>query len=247
MKMKDVYESMKKKLMLKVYNRVKPSNLRSYYGQFGEDTALQTYFIGKMWNETSEYEVKTEGFYVDIGAFSPILISNTYWFYQHGWRGINVEPFPEVIAKFNALRPRDINISCAMGYKSGIDKYYSWGNSNLNTFSMEKVNDYLSRGLAKEKPTVLEIEMMKLEELFDRHLPKGQKIDFISIDVEGLDLDVLKSNNWGKYRPELVVVELDAGNIEEVINSQLYDYMIGNDFKLYYWLSPALIFVNALK
>ncbi len=241
------FANLKKVILAKLYNRVKPPNLRGYYGQFGEDTALQTYFISKSWNETKEYEVKTTGFYVDIGAFSPIHISNTYWFYQHGWRGINVEPFPAVIQKFDKERPRDINISAAVGEEEGLHKYYSWGNSNMNTFSAEKADLYIREGKVTGQPSILEIEMIRMETLLDRHLLPGMNIDFLSVDVEGMDLEVLTSNNWEKYRPELVVAELDCTGIDEVIRSELYYFMLGKGYTLYYWLNPSIIFANARK
>jgi FkbM family methyltransferase len=245
--MANMYKNLKREISSKLYYRVKPPNLRGYYGQFAEDAALQTYFINRRWDETKEYEVKGEGFYVDIGAFSPVLISNSYWFYQHGWGGINVEPFPDVLKQFNELRPRDINVSGAIGGKNGLQKYYSWGNSNLNTFSLEKVKEYISDGKATREPAVIDIEMVRMETLFERYLPFDQPIDFISVDVEGMDLEVLSSNNWEKYRPELVVVELDRFNIDEVIQSELYRFMLEVDYKLFYWLSPSIIFADVHK
>lgn len=242
--MESLYKNLRKAISTKLYNRIKPPNLRGYYGQFCEDAALQTFFINLSWNETNIYEVKNEGFYVDIGAFSPVLISNTYWFYQHGWRGINVEPFPEVIEKFNHLRPRDINVSCAIGSKDEWQKYYSWGNSNLNTFSLKKVEEYISNGKVKEQPIIIDIEMIRLETLLDKNLPDGQSIDFISVDVEGMDLEVLSSNNWIKYRPKLVVAELDDVSIDTVTQSPLYRFMLEKGYKLFYWLSPSIIFAD---
>ncbi len=230
-----------------MYDRVKPPNLRGYYGQFAEDAAIQTYFINKAWDESKTYEVKTEGFYVDIGAYSPIQMSNTYWFYQHGWRGINVEPFPEVIKKFNELRPLDRNVSCAIGTKTGSNKYYSWGNSGLNTFSEKKVEEYTRKGMVTGKPAVSDIEVIRMETLFDQYLPAGTPIDFISVDVEGMDLDVLNSNNWDKYRPELVAVELDTVNIEDLLLSDLYTFMNNKGYDLYFSLAPAIIFIDARR
>jgi len=238
------YKRRKKNLINRIYDRVKPPNMRGYYGQFAEDAALQTYFIDKMWAATGNWEVKNNGFYVDIGAYSPVLISNTYWFYQHGWRGINVEPFPDIINKFNTERPQDINVSLAIGSRAGLNKYYSWGNSSMNTFSADKVASYIRDGKVSGEPTILEIEMIKLETLLDRHLPDGVLIDFITVDVEGMDLDVLSSNDWRKYRPRLVSVELDCMNINDVIHSDLYSFMLSKGYELYYWLNPAVIFVD---
>ena len=118
------YKIAKSKLLNKIRERVKPPNLKTYYGQFGEDAAIQTYFINKSWDDNRSIDIKSDGFYVDIGAFSPILISNTYWFYEYGWSGINVEPFPSVINQFKLVRPRDINLSIAIGEKEGIQNLY---------------------------------------------------------------------------------------------------------------------------
>jgi FkbM family methyltransferase len=242
--MANTFSNLKKRIAKKIYERVKPPNLRGYYSQFGEDTALQTYFINKLWDETREYEVKQNGFYVDIGAFSPIIISNTYWFYQHGWRGINVEPFPEVIKKFDKERPRDINVSVAIGLSPGLHKYYSWGHSNMNTFSAEQAASYMREGKVAGEPAVFEIEVIRMDTFLDRYLPANVEIDFLSVDVEGMDLEVLSSNDWEKYRPELVAVELHYADISEVISSDLYCLMLAMGYRLYYWLSPALIFVD---
>jgi len=64
------------------------------------------------------------------------------------------------------------------------------------------------------------------------------------VDVEGMDLDVLSSNDWRKYRPRLVSVELDCMNINDVIHSDLYSFMLSKGYELYYWLNPAVIFVD---
>ena len=132
----------------------------------------------------SIFDDKKEGFYVDVGAFHPKLYSNTYYFYKRGWRGINIEPNPG--ANFG-IRKGDINLKCGIGLRQR--KYQQFKDGALNKFGE----------IGKD------VEIRKLDDVLQEH--KVKKIDFLSVDTEGMDLEVLQSNNWEKYRPEVVLVE----------------------------------------
>lgn len=169
------------------------------YSQEGEDMILRRIFDGQ-----------SRGFYVDVGAHHPKRFSNTYFFYKMGWAGINIDAMPGSMRLFKKVRSRDINLEKAVSSEKKIMTYYQFNEPGLNGFSKELSQS--RDGLRQYKIIATkEIESSTLAEILDDHLPPNTFIDFFSIDVEGFDLEVLKSNNWEKYKPKIVLIEvLDA-------------------------------------
>lgn len=148
---------------------------------------------------------KMNGFYVDVGAFHPTLFSNTYFFYLNGWRGINVEARPGSKKLFDKVRPRDINLETGVSRERGEMTYYFIGeDSPMNSFSPEFLKQIQ---MLEHVTSEISIPTLPLAEILERHLTKGQAIDFLNVDVEGHDLEVLESNDWKRFRPKVVVVE----------------------------------------
>ncbi len=205
------------------------------YSQEGEDLILKRIF-----------ENKQTGFFVDVGAHHPKRFSNTYLFYQRGWRGINIDPMPGIMQKFNHIRPNDINIEAAISDKKENLTYYIFNEPALNTFSETeaKKKDGLNNYKIIEKKI---IEVSRLDEFLDKYLPKNQNIDFISIDVEGLDLNVLRSNNWTKYRPKIVLAEAIQSSLENIFDTELVQYMILNNYALFAKTFNTLFFRDQTK
>ncbi|RBL91365.1 FkbM family methyltransferase [Chitinophaga flava] len=179
------------------------------YSSEGEDLILKRIF-----------EKKKKGVYVDIGAHHPFRFSNTYLFYKRNWRGINIDPLPGTQALFNKYRPKDINLE--MGVSGVLQEltYAIFNEPALNTFSAEKVLEYT------QEPCYQVIDRKKVEtrplaDILDHYLDPGTPIDFITIDAEGMDLEVLRSNNWDKYRPSYVLVESQPFELEKEGDSEL--------------------------
>lgn len=148
---------------------------------------------------------KMEGFYVDVGAYDPVRFSNTYFFYLNGWRGINVEARPGSRALFDRVRPRDINVEAGVSRERGEMTYYVVGDdSTMNSFSREFLQHIGMLGQVKRE---VKVPVLTLADLLEEHLPAPARIDFMSVDVEGHDLQVLESNDWERFRPKFVVVE----------------------------------------
>ena len=148
---------------------------------------------------------KMSGFYVDVGAFHPTLFSNTYFFYLNGWRGINVEARPGSKTLFDKVRPRDVNLEVGISRERGEMTYYFIAeDSPMNSFSPEFLQQIEMVEAVRSK---IPVSTLPLAEVLDRHLPKGQSIDFLTVDVEGHDYEVLESNDWQRFRPRLIVVE----------------------------------------
>jgi FkbM family methyltransferase len=185
------------------------------YSQEGEDRILFSLFD---LNNNRE----RKGFYVDIGAHHPERISNTHLLYRRGWTGINVDPFPGGMKLFKKKRPRDTNLEVGISARRQMLKYYIFNEPVFNGFS-EDVAKKADGFRGVKLLSSLEIETMPLSELLDKHLPAGRPIDFLNIDVEGLDLEVLQSNDWARYRPAVVAVEdgefmsLADGNATEIM------------------------------
>ncbi len=152
------------------------------------------------------FEHRANGFYIDVGAHHPTRFSNTYLFYQRGWRGINIDAMPGSMAAFDNLRSRDINIETAIGEKPGSMPFHIFNESALNTFdfTLAKERDGTDKYRIVE---IKQIQVQTLAKVLEEYLPSGMPIDFLSVDVEGLDLEVLRSNDWNLYRPEYILAE----------------------------------------
>ena len=218
---------------------------RSCFGQFGEDVCLQNYFAAKAWRENGrygDYDAMPAGFYVDVGANDPVLNSNTHWFYERGWNGINVDALPAFKAYFDSERERDVNIHAAVSDEEKDVVFYAWPDQPVfSTVSPELARE---RSEKLGKPEEVRLRTRRLETILAQHLPAGQQIDFLSVDVEGHDLAVLRSNDWVRYRPELVVVESDERRVEGVMGSDMTVFMAEHDYRVGYWIQPSVIFVD---
>jgi len=177
-----------------------------------------------------------KGFYVDIGANDPEVISNTKYFYDRGWRGINLEPHPILFDKICRIRIRDININAGVAQEETLLKFYRIDETEGtagSTFDPKSAKELEQKGY-KISP-VLEMPVIPLQKIFNENL-NNQKIDFMSIDTEGFDLEVLKSNNWNKYRPKFVLVET-VNNKKEILA-----YMTENSYKVIFENTANTIF-----
>lgn len=162
-------------------------------------------------------------FYVDIGANDPVIYSNTYGFYKDGANGICIEPNPSLCEKIKAKRPRDIVLGMGIGEKEGSLPYFMFANHSLNTFSPKEAAGAEKKGFKMTK-----------------------KIDVLSIDVEGWDLEILKSIDFTKIRPAIICTETKKyeENISET-ETPTGSFLKGKGYLLVYNLVNS-IFVDPL-
>jgi FkbM family methyltransferase len=149
------------------------------------------------------------GFYVDIGAAHPDYLSVTRHFYDQGWLGINVEPSLHFYPLLCKTRLRDINLPCAIGNSPGLATFYEIPKSAENSTLERPVADRLAASNLAATPH--EVEVVRLADLCDMHV-KDRTIDFMKIDVEGGEHDVLQSGDWERFRPRLLIVEATVVN-----------------------------------
>ena len=143
------------------------------------------------------------GFYVDVGAWDPVSHSVTRHFYDRGWSGVNVEPIAGRCRLFNAERPRDVNLNKAIGPEPGSMTFFECEEeSYLSTLSPEVAAGMRERGLTVHEYSV---EVITLADIFEKHCPGT--VDFLKIDVEGFEGELLKSFDLRRYRPRALVIE----------------------------------------
>jgi len=212
------------------------------WSQYGEDAHVRSHFRNKGWTKQGGFQTMQAGFYVDVGCCHPIRLSNTLWFYKAGWRGINIDPTPGVKELFDRWRKRDVNLGLAVSDHNGSLTFYTEGgkNSVYNTASPEQARLLVEQGLIKNMVEV-QVPCATLSSVLDKHLPKGQGIQFMSVDAEGHDLEVLQSNDWARYRPEVLLVEAHTDTLEHLMDSDLVRYITAQGYDIHAWLRPNLV------
>ncbi|MCB9317245.1 MAG: FkbM family methyltransferase [Lewinellaceae bacterium] len=222
-----------KKALLKLLNYIR---YNKSYSQDGEDIVLLSFF-----EERKNYI----GFYVDVGAHHPVRFSNTFLFYKKGWRGINIDPTPNSMRPFKFMRRRDINLEVGIGNKETEMTFFCFNEPALNTFD-QQVADLRSKNPNYTIRKTLNVPIKPLAQVLNDYLPSDSKIDFLSIDVEGLDLEVLKSNDWSKFRPEFLLVEDVNFTMEDPTSSEIYLFLKEKKYKIISSLKRTIMYKSIL-
>jgi hypothetical protein len=178
------------------------------YAQEGEDMILRRVFEGV-----------ARGFYVDVGAHHPHRFSNTHWFYRQGWSGINIDASPGSMTAFKWSRPRDINLEVAVDLEEGERQFFRFEDPALNTFLPDVAAERLAHGyhVIGRDP----VATRRLGSILDEYAPRDGEIHFFSVDTEGSDLRVLRSNLWTRHRPAVVLVETRESTIADVQEGEI--------------------------
>jgi len=142
--------------------------------------------------------------YLDIGANDPYLLSNTAFFYRKGCRGINIEANPQLIHQLRRHRKNDINLNIGVGREEGELDFYILQDPTLSSFSKDESERLTEMGVKLE--SVKKIRLTTLEKIIYKYC-NGIFPDFLSIDVEGMDLEILHSIPFDKYWPKVICAE----------------------------------------
>jgi len=206
---------------------------RTIYSNWSIDLAVDFYFKNKK-----------NGIYIDIGCHLPLINNNTYLLYKRGWTGINIDLDYSVIDAFNFLRKKDTNLQACISNKNEEKKLYF--------FHERAAKNTLSRDHAFGAKKILNIKTLTLNEIILKTPYYDKEIDFLSIDVEGSELDVLRGFDLNKYKPKIIVTEFIPHHVKEyyetsidqIIKSEIYDYLLKNNYKLINWIHDDLIFMR---
>lgn len=190
------------------------------YAQNREDILLARIFAGR-----------TDGFYVDVGANDPKNCSVTKHFYALGWHGVNVEPN----AKFHLLaedRPRDVNLNVAIGDQDGEQTFYEFSaNPALSTFVQLEAEEHRQRfgyAYVARRVPVRTLRSICAEQ-------SVREIDFMSIDVEGYERQVLSGADWRRWRPRVVLIEATRPHLTETTHAGWESLLLEADYRFAYF------------
>lgn len=142
--------------------------------------------------------------YIDIGANHPYRINNTAIFYNNGCRGINIDANPGLIKLFNIVRPGDININVGISQEEGELDFYIMEDETLSTFSKSEYELLVNSG--KKLKGIQRVKLTTIDKILKAHF-HGKFPDFLSLDVEGMDFEILKSIEFTKSCPKVICVE----------------------------------------
>lgn len=145
-----------------------------------------------------------KGFYIDVGAAWPDMHSVTKAFYLMGWRGINIEPNPELYSQLIAKRPEDINVQFAVSDQKGKVEFNLFPETGLSTLDSKIAHEHIKENYRCQQ---ISVSVSSLSDIWESYVPKNQEVHFLKVDVEGLERAVLKGNNWSVNRPWIVLVE----------------------------------------
>lgn len=202
------------------------------YAHCGEDVIIDYFFFHQK-----------KGFYVDVGAHHPKRYSNTARLYARGWRGINIDPDSSLIKVFDRQRKHDINVNVGVAKVSGALTLHRFSDPAVNTFSEENAARLRSHKWLSEIATET-IKVRPLREILDEHLPADTTIDFLNIDVEDLDFEVVQSNDWVKYHPTLVAIEDRFFDLLAPTDSQIYNFFTQNGYVFMGYAGLTHLFVD---
>jgi len=220
-----------------LYYNIYIRNFKFFFNnsQFGEDKK-----IIKLFKE------EKNGTYLDLGCFHPIRQNNTYLFYKLGWKGVNIDLNPLTIELFNIARPNDINICVAISGKKG-SKYLFFDHelSSLNTISKNHTL-FLREAFNKTNLKKKRIKTDTLNNILKKN--RINKIDFMNIDIEGNEFDVLKTINFNKLDIKVICIEIVNyefySNKIKINKKKIFNILKKNNYRLKFKTFVNYIFVK---
>jgi len=221
------------KIYYNLYVRHKAYKKRNSYSQWGEDQIIKDFF-----------KEKKTGFYVDIGCFHPIMYSNTCLLFNNGWNGINIDLNRTSIDLFEIMRPTDYNFCEAISDKAEeknlfFDHNFSPVNTIEQSFYKESDKKVAFKKLIKKK-----IITKKFDDVVKK-IPKLPKINFLNIDCEGHDYNILSSIDLNRYSPELICIETHkTDNKEEIHNKDIIKLLNHYKYKIFKRCGPSTLFIK---
>tara|TARA_Y100000768_G_scaffold327745_1_gene265489 strand:+ start:183 stop:893 length:711 start_codon:yes stop_codon:yes gene_type:complete len=200
------------------------------YSMDGEDLAINKFV-----------EKKRNGFYVDVGAHHPIQRNNTHILFKKGWEGINIDINEFSIDLFNYLRPKDLNLQIAVSNKNGEITFYSQKDfSQLNTTDKDIAKEHFQNNFRAKV-----IKCKTIQNILENSKYNNKKIDFLNIDVEGAEMQVLSTLNFELHNPTTICIEIlgyrsmDSKSREiEIQKNEIYQFLSAKKYKKA-WSGPS--------
>jgi len=200
------------------------------YAQSGEDAILD-YLLTQVLG-------RREICYIDAGANDPRRLNNTYLFYRRGQRGVCIEPNPYYVRQLRRVRPRDVCLAAGIATASATHApFYVMDPPTLSTFSQSLCQSFCDTGRYR-LDRVLDVPLVTLNDVIDQHFPRVPEL--VSIDVEGLDAEIVRGFDFTRHRPAVLCVET-VSHLEEEKDQALLGYIRDHDYVIY-----ADTFINTI-
>lgn len=220
-------------LFMKIFARVFDHHLVPSYAQFGEDRVVDN-LLGEIRN----------GFYVDIGCNMPIGCSNTWKLYLRGWRGIAVDGNPALIEKFRSIRKFDIAVAEVISKDSSPVDFYLSRNSHLISGIGSQSVGHWQR--STENADIVNCIPVTLTELLNRY-QAPHDFQFLSIDTEGNELDILEAMDFEKYHPYLIAIEIHSLDLHQPLSNPIAVLLIRQGYRLTAYVKPTAFFLSSIQ
>jgi FkbM family methyltransferase len=192
------------------------ASLGGSFSQHGEDNQILKVLV-----EAGEREP-----FLDIGCNHPFRLSNTYLLYRHGWRGVCVDPLPRYRPLFARWRSEDRFVNAAVGTSPGSRTLFEFESDVLSTLDNEVAEHYIKAGYRLRRRQM--VHTKTVDGILEEAGIRG-RLSFISLDIEGNELDALRSMDLGRWRPRLICIE--AKNIDGLINRVAVDFLCERGYK----------------
>lgn len=199
----------------------KNASIKVSYSQCGEDLIVKYIFSLRNISKPT---------FIDIGAYDPFFLNNTNIFYESGSRGINIEANPNLIENFIRHRPGDINLNIGVGINEGYKSLYIMEDESLSTFKEEEALKLTKTGLHKINRQV-EVYIKKINSIITEYC-KGEFPDFLSIDTEGFDFEILRTIHFENSSPKVICVEAAeySPNGDGKRRQELIDFLLSKGY-----------------
>lgn len=203
---------------VEIFRTILTKEARLLFAQTGEDIIISNYF-----------HEKRDGFYIEVGASHPLRFSNSFFLYLRGWKGILIDANKDLVDKASQIRVNDLCVHTAVSDYNGEVTFHIFDEYLVSTMDEDQKAEWQKKWNIVESKTV---PCATLDSILEDKINITTQIDFLSIDTEGNDLNVLKGLNLNKYRPKLIVIEIHNFNIENIEENDIYVYLKNNSYKL---------------
>lgn len=190
------------------------------FSQAGEDLIVRFFFLYRRIGEIT---------YLDVGANEPVQNNNTYYFYTRGYRGVLVEPNRTLCQKIREKRPGDTVLEAGIGVNAVKEAdYYIMSHHSWNTFSREEAEHQVQESGGKISiRDVIKMPLLNINDVMERYFQKAPA--FLSVDTEGLDLAILKSIDYARFRPQIICAETLVSSTNRT-RPEIAEFMTGQDY-----------------
>lgn len=177
------------------------------------------------------------GFYVDVGAHHPTRFSITKSLYEAGWHGVNIDAAPGFTLLFAEERPRDINVESLVG-TPGVRPFFRFTDPAYSTLDPDRAEELQTRGI--ELLDVEDLEVRSLSSILHQHL-MPRALDLLSIDVEGVDIEVLISHDFEAFPPSWVLIEVPL-NLDEINQTDIHGFLVRQGYRANIVLKRSVLY-----